>query len=87
MRKLDSSEVLLASLLVYFGALMVFCAIRIPSDGTTFTGLLGLAAGLSGALCLKIKQSRGDDEPVPPGTEKKTVTVEKQATPAEPPKL
>ncbi len=82
MRRIDGSELLLALLLIFFGCLMVFCAIRLPNDGTTFTGLLTIAGGLSGALCLKIKGSvSGDTDPLPPGTDKKIVTVEKQTTP------
>lgn len=84
MRKIDGSEGLLAGLLVFFGCLMVFCAIKIPTDGSTFTGLLSIATGLLGALGMKMKTSNGDDV-VAPGTSKKTVTVEQQATPPTPP--
>lgn len=83
MRKIDGSELLLALLLVFFGCLMVFCAIKLPNDGATFAGLLSLSGTLVGGLCLKIKGAMKDDgDPVAPGTQKKTVTVENQSTPA-----
>lgn len=79
MRDLDPVLKLLTGLIVFFTIALIGIAVVLKDDGQTFQVMGNVLSGFVGALLMRVKTDTSPD--VKPGTQRETVTVEKQATP------
>lgn len=63
--RLESLDLLLSTLVVFFTILLLLCSKFFPNDGQTFQVISGLLTGFAGALLMRIKGGKHDD-PTPP---------------------
>lgn len=82
MKDLDPVLKLLTGLIVFFAVVVILLAKFLSDDGQTFQVMGNVLSGFVGALLMRVKTDTGPD-PAPPGTSKKTVTVEQASSPPE----
>lgn len=82
MKELDPIERMLCFMIISLIVITVGSAILLPNDAQNYTLLAGVLNNFTGALIGRITKFSGSGPP-PPGGQKETVTVEKQATPPE----